>query len=157
MDDLENATWGIVDTRFDPIHSAARERDVREVRQQLAKGVDVDTPNGRAANGDGGNTALWFTAQGPWPNGLDVARVLIEAGADVNRPCEHGRTALHMAAAWGHLDVVSFLLDHGADPTIRDVQGMTPVRVAREGYSSNPVTDDGRREVQDYFKSLGIE
>ena len=63
MDDPEKAPWGSVDTRFDPIHSAARERDVATIRDLLSKGVDVDSPNGRAANGDGGNTPLWFAAQ----------------------------------------------------------------------------------------------
>jgi ankyrin repeat protein len=157
MDDPKNAPWGSVATRFDPIHSAARERNVGTIRELLSKGVDVDSLNGRAANGDGGNTPLWFAAQGAGPNGLDVARALIEAGADVNRQCEHGRTPLHMAAAWGHLDVVTFLMDNGADPTIRDEEGMTPARVAREGYKSNRVTADERREVRQYFDSLGID
>src|SRR6187549_2792715 len=101
MTDPQAAPWGAVETRFDPIHSAARMRDVKAVRQELAAGVNVDVVSGRAANGDGGNTALWFAAQGPWPNGADVARVLVNAGADVNMRCEHGRTALHMAAAPG--------------------------------------------------------
>ena len=157
MDDPKKAPWGTVDTGFDPIHSAARERDVATIRALLSEGVDVDSPNGRAPNGDGGNTPLWFAAQGPWPNGIHVVRALVAAGANVNRQCEHGRTALHMAAAWAHLDVVMFLMDDGADPSIRDDEGMTPARVAREGYKSNRVADDERREVRHYFDSLGID
>src|SRR5688500_3481788 len=157
MTDPKVAPWGTVETRFDPIHSAARMRDVEAVRQELAAGVDVDVVNGRAETGDGGNTALWFAAQGPWPNGVDVARVLIEAGADVNKQCEHGRTALHMAAAWGHADVVQLLLENGANPTVVDHQGMTPANVARRGYGSNNVTDGQRSAVCKLFKSLGLE
>ena len=142
---------------FDPIHSAARMRDVQTVRHELDAGVDVDVVNGRAENGDGGNTALWFAAQGPWPNGVDVARVLIEAGADVNKQCEHGRTALHMAAAWGHADVVQLLMEHGASPKIVDDEGMTPPMVAQDGYSSNNVTAEQRSAVCKLFKSLGFE
>lgn len=124
MTDSSQAPWGSVATRFDPIHSAARERDVETINRLLAEGVDVDSLNGRAPNGDGGNTALWFAAQGPWPNGLAVVRILVEAGADINKPCEHGRTALHMAAAWGHLDIVEYLLEKGADPgLIADSEG----------------------------------
>ncbi len=157
MIDPKVAPWGTVETRFDQIHSAARMRDVEAVRQELAAGVDVDVVNAPAENGDGGNTALWFAAQGSWPNGVDVARVLIEAGADVNKPCEHGRTALHMAAAWGHVDVVQLLLENGANPTIIDDHGMTPPDVARHGYSSNHVTAEQRRAVCKLFNSLGFE
>ena len=128
--DTPDAPWGTVETRFDPIHSAARMRDAETVKREIDAGVDVDVPNGRAANGDGGNTALWFAAQGPAPGGVEVARLLITAGAEINRQCEHGRTALQMAAAWGHLDVVQLLIEHGADPTIRDDNGMTPSEIA---------------------------
>jgi len=71
--DTPDAPWGTVETRFDPIHSAARMRDVSAVRKELDAGVDVDILHGRAANGDGGNTALWFAAQGPAPFPGDAA------------------------------------------------------------------------------------
>jgi ankyrin repeat protein len=131
-------------------------RDVATVLQELESGVDVEHVCKRAKNGDGGNTALWYAAQGPLPGGIGVAKVLVDAGADVNRQCEHGRTALHMAAAWGHLDVVKFLLEKSADPSIRDEEDMTPAMVARHGYSSNRVTHDERRAVLLYFDSLGL-
>lgn len=157
MEDTEDAPWGTVETEFDPIHSAARMRDVAAVLKELESGVDVDVVCKRAKNGDGGNTALWYAVQGPWPGGIDVSKVLVDAGAEVNRQCEHGRTALHMAAAWGRLELVKFLLEHSADPTIRDEEDMTPVMVARRGYSSNRVTNDERQEVRVYFDSLGLK
>jgi ankyrin repeat protein len=152
----QDAPWGSVETHFEPIHSAARMRDVDAVRRELAAGVDVDSVNGRAANGDGGNTALWFAAQGSWTGGVEVASVLIEAGANVNKLCEHGRTALHMAAAWGHADVVGLLLENGADPTITDDEGLSPPEVARQGYHSNYVTAEQRSEVCRLFEPLGL-
>ncbi len=143
--DAANTEWGAVETHFEPIHSHARMRDVAGVRAELDKGVSVDVLNGRAPNGDGGNTALWFAAQGPWPDGLAVVKVLVAAGADLNRRCEHGRTALHMAAAWGHLDVVQYLVDHGADPTVESDQDGTPANMAQSR---------GQREITDYFAAL---
>jgi ankyrin repeat protein len=149
--DTPDAPWGTVETRFDPIHSAARMRDVQAVQQELDAGVDVDVLNGRAANGDGGNTALWFAAQGPAPNGLEVARLLIKAGANINRKCEHGRTALQMAAAWGHLDVVQFLIEKGADISISDDEGMTPSMIAA---SSKRAPEAILKPVIAYLNSL---
>jgi ankyrin repeat protein len=149
--DTPDAPWGAVETRFQPIHSAARMRDVQAVRRELEAGVDVDVLNGRAANGDGGNTALWFAAQGPAPGGLEVARLLLHAGAKINRPCEHGRTALHMAAAWGHLDLAQLLIECGADPTLRDKEGQTPAIMAA---ASERVPEANLRPVIAYLRTI---
>ena len=150
MTDSADGPRETVNTRFDPIHEAARMRDVEGVREALASGVDVDCENGRAANGDGGNTALWFAAQGSAEGGLRVARVLVLAGAEINRRGEHGRTALHMAAAWGNLDVVKYLIDQGADATLRDEDGLTPAELARH---SGRVAAEKLTAVASYFAS----
>ncbi len=131
MSEEANLPWGTVDTRFEDIHSFARRRDVDAVRGELARGVAVDVLNGKHPNGDGGNTALWFAAQGPAPDGLPVVELLVAAGADINRACEHGYTALHMAAQWGHLDVVRFLVDSGAHPRPVSDRDGTPADMAR--------------------------
>ena len=149
--DAPDAPWGTVETRFEPIHSAARMRDLETVRRELDAGVDVDVLNVRATNGDGGNTALWFAARGPVPSGSEVARLLINAGAEINRKCEHGRTALQMAAAWGHLDVVQLLIDNGADPNISDDEGMTPLMIASH---SKRVPDTNLKQVIEYLNAL---
>ena len=58
-------------------------------------------------------TALHFAAS----NGhVDVAKVLIQNGADVNAVHnEVKRTALHHAAEYGHVDVAKVLIQNGAD------------------------------------------
>ena len=129
--DTPEAQWGTVETSFAPIHSSARMRDVDEVKHALEAGVEVDLLNGKAKNGDGGNTALWFACQGP-TCGLEVAKLLVEAGANVNLACEHGRTPLHMAAAWGQLDVVQFLVEAGAKTDCPNSLGQTPLEMARK-------------------------
>jgi len=49
---------------------------------------------------------------------------LLNLGADINQfgwlsSLPHGGTALHLAAFFGRLDDVRWLLEHGADPTIK--------------------------------------
>jgi uncharacterized protein len=58
---------------------------------------------------------------------LDIARRLIAAGADVNKP---GWTPLHYAATHGHVDIIRLLLEEHAfiDPT--SPNGTTPLMMA---------------------------
>jgi ankyrin repeat protein len=51
---------------------------------------------------------------------VDVMKVLIEGGADVNTQNKYQRTALHYGSAGGHHDNVRVLLERGADPNTRD-------------------------------------
>jgi ankyrin repeat protein len=85
---------------------------------------------------------------------------LLKKGADPNTQDKYGRTPLHKAALrghvdvvklllerlfkithrrrWGHVDVVKLLLVYGADPTVEDKDGKTPLDLAKA---------EGRREV----------
>lgn len=57
--------------------------------------------------------------------------VLFVNGLQINEPLEteYGDTLLH-EACWGKLDVVKFLLEHGADPSIRNLSGKLPIHNA---------------------------
>ncbi len=112
---------------YEEIHLAARHRDADRVAVLLKAGVDPDVRNQREPNGDGGNTPLWFAAQGARPGGVPVAWALLDAGARVDERCEYGTTALHLAASWGHLEMVRFLIDKGANTQARDDKGATPL------------------------------
>lgn len=62
----------------------------------------------------------------------EVARLLIDGGADVNA-VRHLDTPLHIAARFGHAAMMRLLVHHGADPSARDALGRTPLEVARAG------------------------
>jgi ankyrin repeat protein len=64
---------------------------------------------------------------------LDLARLLLEHGADVNIRTTNGRTPLHLAAFWGRLELARVLLEHKADVESQDNEGMTPLHVLMEG------------------------
>jgi lysophospholipase len=53
-----------------------------------------------------------------------------QAGADFNQGDYNGRTALHVAAANGRMMHVKFLLAHGADPLLEDLDGRTSITEA---------------------------
>ena len=46
---------------------------------------------------------------------LEVVRLLVENGANVNARDENGRTPLFRAADEGHLDIVRLLVENGAE------------------------------------------
>lgn len=88
-------------------------------------------------------TALLYAATGPFPESV---KVLLEKGAKPNviDNGEHFSPLMH-AAAEGNLDVVKILLEFGADPVLKDVDGDTAESFARQ---------KGHTEVVEYLKSL---
>jgi ankyrin repeat protein len=53
---------------------------------------------------------------------VEVAKFLLEKGADINYRGFFGGPGLHWAAINGHKPMVEFLIEHGADLTLRDRQ-----------------------------------
>jgi ankyrin repeat protein len=85
---------------------AAAQGDTAKVLEQLKEGVPVDVPDG------GGNTPLLLATQG---NHVDTARVLIDAGANVNAQNTRLDSAYLLAGAAGRLDILRMTLAHGAN------------------------------------------
>ena len=76
---------------------------------------------------------LLFAAQ---QGDIESARILLEAGADVNDSTPEYGNALVVACASGHEELALFLLDQGADPNVTDGLGITPLHYAvRKGLS----------------------
>jgi uncharacterized protein len=66
-----------------------------------------------------------------WSGDLREVKRLISAGADVNWRDSVGETALFGACAWGHQDVVRFLLSAGANHTLAEFgRGLTSLHWA---------------------------
>lgn len=98
------------------IHIAARLGDLEAVAAQLEAGTPVDLPSTRDTS-DAGVTALFVAAQ--WGR-IDVARILLDAGADPGFCNIAARdTALTMATKIGKTDLMALLMDRGADPNQR--------------------------------------
>ena len=64
---------------------------------------------------------------------VDVARLLLEHGADINPRTNSGITPLHLAAAYGQVEVARVMLEHGANVGAKDDQGETPLHTGSDG------------------------
>ncbi len=103
------------------IHEAALRDDLAAIRRHIDAGADLD-----ARDPMGGSTPLITAATF---GHADVARALIDAGADVNAAGDDGSTPLMAAAFFAHPAIVRALLDAGADRSLRNDQGATPLDV----------------------------
>ena len=63
---------------------------------------------------------------------LEIARLLLEHGADANARQADAFTPLHGAAQNGQVEMISLLLDHGADPSAANAMGKSILDYARE-------------------------
>jgi uncharacterized protein len=86
-------------------------------------------PQGEQLPTPGGMTPLLFAAR---DGSLEAARVVIEAGADLNAADPNGMTPLMMAITNGQIRVAQLLIDKGADVRAADWYGRTPLWAAVE-------------------------
>jgi ankyrin repeat protein len=79
---------------------------------------------------------------------VEVAKFLLEKGADINCRGFFGAPGLHWAAIHGHKAMVEFLIGHGADLTLRDQQfNSTALGWALEGKQT---------EIAELLKARGV-
>jgi len=93
----------------------------------------------------GGLTALLIAAR---DGQLDAVQALVESGADVDQISAGDKSnPLIIAIANGHYGVAKYLADHGADPNIVNIDGLSPLwatmnmRYAPVSWAPNPRTD----------------
>ncbi len=96
-------------SKADPIHEAAVDGDVEQVKQLLIGGADVNAP-------DPNGTPLQWAL---FANQTRVVRLLLEYGADSNIDGPTG-TPLQMAVLSGNTEIVQLLLEHGGNPNRGD-------------------------------------
>jgi ankyrin repeat protein len=84
----------------------------------------------RPAKKDGGGlTPLSYAAR---ENCLDCAKILVEAGADVNQRTSYGWTPLLVATQNRHYKLAEYFLEHGANPNTPNNGGWTPLYLATD-------------------------
>jgi len=126
---------------------AVSEGHAEAARMLIAAGADVNARSNfvAAANGRGfeGRTPLttptevkaaefasgWLTPLmlAAREGDVELSRVLVGAGADVNATAGDGKTALALAIFNGNYEVASYLVDNKADVNTADAQRFTPL------------------------------
>lgn len=101
------------------LHTAVLSDNLDALKQHIAAGSNLDEKDPF-----GGSSPLITAAVFGKP---EAARLLIDAGADLDFQNNDGSTALHTAAFFCHPEIVKMLLDKGADKTIRNSYGATPL------------------------------
>jgi ankyrin repeat protein len=73
---------------------------------------------------------------------MDVARVLIERGADVTAQNNDGSTRLRLAFRWRQLGIARMLVERGVVVTIQNNLGDTPLHL-RDKWTSRMLIERG--------------
>lgn len=107
---------------------AAKENDLEKARGLLAAGAHVNAKAGLVPMNPFANlTSLHIAAE---YGSKDVARLLVDRGADLKATDLGGKTPLHLAAAGRDTSVAMLLLAHGANVNAADDDGDTPLIIA---------------------------
>ena len=114
-----------------PLHNAADNDNLEEVRRLIAQGADVN------AEDDNGATALMVaSAEGH----SEIVSLLVSSDADVNATRSTGWTALASASTAGHGEIVNLLLSNGADVNATFDEGWTAlIQASQNGHGRSSV------------------
>ena len=122
-----------------PLYRAVRAVDLAAVKLLVERGAkpglaikDGSTPVMAAAGlgaPRGGDEEV--TEAGDRNDPVDVLKVLVGKGADVNAVNDAGMTALHYAAQRGSDRIIQYLAEQGAKFDVKNKQGRTPADFAR--------------------------
>ena len=101
------------------IHTAVISDNLNAVKQHIAAGSDLNVKDPF-----GGSSPLISAAVF---GKTEAAKLLLDAGVDINFQNNDGSTALHTAAFFCRPEIVKLLLDKKADKTIKNKYGATAI------------------------------
>lgn len=129
-------------TNQSPLARALQQQDVDALKAIVPRIPDLNvmtqgnTPLMTLMAPGGGRFAGGFGAQpgafryAGTRSAMEAARLLLEAGVDVNKTRATGETALHIAAQSGNVVMIQMLVDRGAKLDARTNDGLTPLDYA---------------------------
>lgn len=115
--------------------------DVTSASRSIRNGADV---NARCYMNE--NSTYYPLVQAAIVGSLEIVRLLVESGADVNQQQMNGESALANAAniaSSEHLRIAQYLLENGANPNISAHHKLTPLAVADNSKMVKLLLDHG--------------
>lgn len=105
-----------------PLMIAAIMGRLESAKRLIQRGAEVNKT---------GWTPLHYAASRTESDSVEMVRLMLQHHAYIDAESPNKSTPLMLAAHYGHADVVRLLLEEGADPTLRNEQGLTAVDFAR--------------------------
>jgi ankyrin repeat protein len=158
-----------------PIHFAAENGHSKLIDLLIAKGAVISKDDKLLADEEASFTAVWR-------NQVDVLKVFLDRGADVNAADRWGWSLLHYTTWEGNTDTTKMLLEKGANPNIVErTEGRTPLHYAafrgrktvaemllahganidtRDWYGKTPLTlakENGHTEIVELLRKHGAK
>lgn len=140
---------------YKALHSIVRWNKPAKM-DDLKKLLATDTGAVHAQDPTNGNFPLHIAAQNEFQ---DLCELLLKAKHDPNKQNNAGQTALHMAVSYCTPELPKFLVEHGADATIKNEQGI-PASLGLEGValinSAQSAEELGKRfdDIKTHFKAI---
>ena len=100
--------------------------NIDHVKLSLKLGANVNATE----EFDFNRSALYYAAE---EGHLEVVKILVQNGADVNFRCLDMYTPLLIAIKYNHFEIAEYLLQNGADPNARGYNNKTPLHYAAHG------------------------
>ncbi len=98
-------------------------------------------------------TPLMYAAR---EGSLETARVLADAGAELNAQDPDGTTALVFAILNGHFDTAALLVEKGADPNVADSAGMAALYAATDMNTLGEIYGRPRKKITSKLSALDL-
>jgi len=116
------------------LHSAVVIGDLEAIRQHVKADSDLNVLEPSRAS----TPLITAAALGK----TEAAKILIDAGADLNYQNIDGSTALHTAAFFCSVEIVEALLEKGADKTLKNKTGKTALDIVELPFEDHKAAYD---------------
>ncbi len=132
------------------IHTAVMSNDLEVVKKHIEAGTDLNTRDQFSGSTPLNTAAVFGKTQ--------IAKELIDAGADFSIKNNDGSTPLHTAAFFGRIEIVQMLIDAKADKTLRNNFGATPRETVAGSFSEmKPIYEMMQQQLEPLGLQLDME